>query len=187
METAIIGLLGAVVGGLITLLVALINNRKELALKEKEFQLKSRELEIANRTRNREEKLSKYSKFLGAFQLVLGYLGEIIDIIQQERTLEKRDKLVSEIVDHPHYEEAIKNLNEGCGWINILSDTSEITDRIFELQEKFDIFVPFLATLRNKQEISDERSELYKELDDLKEIYKSIVKLMQSELKIPNN
>jgi len=118
MESAIFGLVGTVVGGLITILVANFNNTKDLRLKQLEFEAQREELRSVERTRERERRLDKYAAFLGAYRQVQGSVLDIV-LLMQHRP-KGWSTTIGEIIDSPEFSAAIGRLNDGAAWVALL-------------------------------------------------------------------
>ena len=162
---AIFTILGTIIGGAITVCVTYLNHKKELASKKLEFELKAKELNASYKSEFRKEQIIRYSKFSGSLQFVLGYLGEIVDICQQNRESKEQQKCIKEIVDHPSYEEAIRNLNFEMSWILIVTESNEVSECLFSLENKFDEFMDHLDEIRQKEITADDKTAINKSLD----------------------
>jgi len=156
---------------------------KELALKKLEAKLKEKALIASYKNDFRKEQILKYSEFFGSLQLVLGYLGDIVDNYQRKYEPNERKKLIAEIVDHPHYEEAIKNLNLEMSWISIVTDSNEVFESLHQLEKEFDEFMGLLGK-HKKDEITDnDITKIIDSYEQVKESKKSLIKLLQEEIK----
>ena len=176
-------LLGTIVGGLITACVSYLNNKKELAAKKLEFELKEKALGASYKSDFRKEQILRYSKFSGSLQLALAQLGEVADICQQNRDYKEQQELIKEIVDHPKFEEAISNLNYEMSWILIVTESNEVSECLFRLENSFDEFQNHIDEIRRKEITEDDKKAINKSLEKVKELHRSLIKLLQTEIK----
>ena len=176
-------LLGTIIGGLITICVSYLNNKKELAGKKLEFELKEKALGASYKSEFRKEQIVRYSKFSGSLQLALGYLGEVADICQQNRDYKEQQQLINEIVDHPNFEEAVNNLNYEMSWILIVTESNEVSECLFRLENSFDEFQNNIDEIRRKEITEDDKKAINKSLEQVKELHRSLIKLLQMEIK----
>jgi hypothetical protein len=176
-------LLGAIIGGAITVFVTYINNKKELEVKQLEFKLKEEALKASNISEFRKEQILRYSKFSGSLQFILGNLDDIIDIIQQDRELSERKKAIGNITKDSDYQEAIKNLNSEMSWISIVSDSNKVFEGLCELEEKFDEFMSDLGKIYSKEIIEEEIETIINSFDQVKKLQRQTIKLLQEDIK----
>ena len=118
MEAAIFGLVGTLLGGVITIVVAYLNGQKDLTLKRLEFDVQRNESERAERAAQRERRLERYAAFLGAYRQVQGSVVDIV-LLMQDRP-EGWSTTIGEIVDSPEFCTAIGRLNDGAAWVALL-------------------------------------------------------------------
>jgi len=129
MEAAIFGLIGTVVGGAITIIVAIIKFRQEISLWKQQFQ-RQNELE-------REKlKLERYAGFLGAYYYIEGAIEDLIDILDQGGEATK--SRVSLVVSDPIFEKACATINNEKGWIALVSTNTKIVEQINALERAQD-------------------------------------------------
>ena len=176
-------LLGTIIGGLITAGVSYLNNKKELAVKKLEFKLKEKALGASYKSEFRKEQISRYSKFSGSFQLALAQLGEVADICQQNRDYKEQQKLIREIIDHPKFEEAISDLNFEMSWILIVTESNEVSECLFSLENSFDEFQTQIDGIRRKEITEDDKKAVNKSIEKVKELHRSLINLLQKEIK----
>ena len=176
-------LLGTIIGGLITAGISYLNNKKELAAKKIEFELKEKALGASYKSEFRKEQISRYSKFSGSLQLALAQFGEVADICQQNRDYKEQQKLINEIIDHPKFEEAISDLNFEMSWILIVTESNEVSEYLFSLENSFDEFQTQIDGIKRKEITEDDKKAVNKSIEKVKELHRSLIKLLQKEIK----
>lgn len=127
MSEAVAGLLGAAVGGLVTLLVTWVTGRQQLQQKRLEMEAAERKDRAAAVETWRREKREGYARFLGAYHSVEGALRDVHDLIRAQPD-GWRDT-VAGIVDDEVYEKNVAELNRSLGWVPLVCDD----DRAYEL------------------------------------------------------
>ena len=71
METAVFGLIGTLIGGLITAGVSLLNARKDIEIRRLEFNESIRQEQRILRQKDKQLRLERYADFLGAYRQAL--------------------------------------------------------------------------------------------------------------------
>jgi hypothetical protein len=136
MEAALFGLLGTVVGGAITILVAYFSNRKDLRLKELEWEQRREESRDAERAKDRERRLDRYASFLGAYRHVQGGVVDIVLLMRDRPT--GWESNIGEIVDSPEFSTAVGRLNDGAAWVALLCREPRATALVTQLNAQHD-------------------------------------------------
>lgn len=140
MEAAIFGLLGTILGGAITVVVAIIKFRQEIDLWQVQFQHQ-------NQQDKHKIKLERYASFIGAYYYVEGAIGDLVDILEQGGgDVSSRLNLV---VSDPTFEKSAATLNSEKGWIALLSTNEEIVGKIVELEEVHDTLFTIASRVRS--------------------------------------
>lgn len=173
MNQAYLGLIGVLIGGLITIIGSIITFKKELTIWRE--QLKSQRTEKMETL-----KMEKYAKFLGAYFYLEGSIGDVIDILQnkQENALER----LSEIAHEPAFENAIVTINNEKGWVFLLSKDADITFQLSEMESLYDEIQTNISRVRNKDLSIDDALKIVQEKQNrLKEISKTISELMRQD------
>jgi hypothetical protein len=123
MNEALAGLIGAVIGSLITLIVTYMNNNKDYKLKLLDYDVKKQENISKENKRQRDQRIERYAEFLGAYRIVDGSFINIIQIIENNHGCWS-DK-INEIIDSKEFSDSILKLNEGAAWIKLMSICEE--------------------------------------------------------------
>jgi hypothetical protein len=126
MEAAIFGLIGTAVGGTITIIVAIIKFRQEIALWKDQFQRQSK-------LERDKLKLERYAGFLGAYYYIEGAIEDLVDILEQGG--ESARSRLSLIVSDSTFEKACATINNEKGWIALVSTNAEIVPKINDLEK----------------------------------------------------
>ena len=147
MEAAIFGLAGTVIGGLITILVAHFNTRKDLRLKQLEREAQREGLRDAERAKERERRLDRYAAFLGAYRQVQGGVVDIVLLMQHRPN--GWSATVGEIVDSAEYSAAVGRLNEGAAWIALLCREPRAVGLASQLRRQHDALFEELRCARS--------------------------------------
>ncbi len=147
MDAAIYGLIGTLLGGLITIIVTNLSNRKDVKLKQLEFEAQRAEANRISQRNERDRRIEQYVAFLGAYRQVQGAVVDIVLLL--EHRPEKWKATMNEIVDSKEFTDAICKLNEGVAWIGLLSSEETAHRLAGELSTAHDAVFTELRRAKN--------------------------------------
>lgn len=146
MEAAIFGLVGTVIGGVITVVVAYFSSKKELQLKTLEWEQRREESRGAERSKERERRLDRYASFLGAYRQVQGGIVDIV-LLMQDRPRGWSSN-IGEIIDSPEFSGAIGRLNDGAAWVALLCPEPRAAALVSQLNAQHDALIEELRRVK---------------------------------------
>jgi hypothetical protein len=149
MYEAIFGLVGTVVGGVITYLSA--RHAGDQQLKQRKLELEH-EARIAKEDAMREWKksqLARYGEFISAFRQEEGRIVEMRQVLVGDAP--DWIKQYDSKINHPSHEAGITQLNSGLAWIELTCDEPSGIASVRELSEDFESLARCMADeARNK-------------------------------------
>lgn len=174
MDPNYLGLFGVAIGGLITLIVSYMAFRKELTILREQFKTQRTEkIEML--------KMEKYANFLGAYYYIEGSIGDIVDLLETKK--EDYAECLSKIAYEPAFENAIITINNGKGWVLLLSKETGIKSNILEIEKLYDEIQTTISKVRNGSLSADEALiSIQGNQAILKEISKNISELMRNDV-----
>lgn len=182
MNEAFFGLLGTLVGGVITYLSARYAGDQ---------QLKQRQMELAQQTQlAREEaardwrrsQMTRYGEFVGAFRQEEGRIVEMLQILSSQAP-DWSDLYQSKIA-HPSHEAGITKLNSGLAWIELsCAEPTGITS-VRELSEGFEALAHCMAAEARRKRNGDvaDVGMIDKELQKLRSRFEVLCSALRTEV-----
>jgi hypothetical protein len=68
-------------------------------------------------------------------------------------------------------------------WILIVTESNEVSECLFNLENKYDELMDHIDDIRQKEIAENDKSAVTKNLDQIKEIHRSLIKLLQKEIR----
>jgi len=174
MEAAIFGLAGTILGGAITVVMAIIKFRQEVKIWAEQFDRQSQK-EMGKL------RLERYSNFLGAYYYIEGGIQDLIDIMEQGgKDVGSRLSLV---VSNPAFEKSVAAINDEKGWIALLSSNRELIDQINRLERVHDDIFSIAAKVRCGEKSLEQVIEdiKKKQQTELTPLASSVIDLMRQD------
>ncbi len=170
MDAAISGLIGAIIGGLITIIVSCMNNKKDFALRQLEYKTQSTEAQRLEKIKLHERQLERYSNFLGAYRQVHGYIIDIIQLLRNRQ--DGWQDIIRDIIDSREFTDSVTRLNDGAAWIGLICHEEDAGEYASKLSTAHDELFVELVNAKNKalkeQDISFNKIEAkQREVEDL--------------------
>ena len=68
-------------------------------------------------------------------------------------------------------------------WILIVTESNEVSECLFSLENSFDEFQTQIDGIRRKEITEDDKKAVNKSIEKVKELHRSLIKLLQKEIK----
>jgi len=174
MDPIYLGFIGVIIGSLITLIISCITFKKEIMLWKLQFKSQRTEkMQIL--------KMEKYANFLGAYFYLEGSIGDIIDILENNK--EDAVERLTKIAYEPDFEKSIVTINNEKGWVLLLSKEPGIVYKLSEMENIYDEIQTSISKVRSSDTtIESAQSIVQGKQKILKEISKTIIELMKQDM-----
>jgi len=176
MSEAIFGLLGTLVGGLVTFMVAWMRSSKELEFWKIKYSAEMSSDDIRRR-------LEHYASFTGALNKLLGDLAEIRDTISEDHESNKR--VIKNIFEHDDFGKCSATLNSEKAWINLIAIDHKIRPKLEEIEDSFNKIITLLWHRREGQIKPSQKKEILSSIDELRRAYVEVLALLRDDVKNP--
>jgi hypothetical protein len=147
LDAAVYGLIGTVIGGLITVLVTRLNVSKDLRVRELEIGQEAERARQAFKIEQQRSALEKYAGFLGAYNRVRGGIVDIITLLSDRP--EGWSEVIGEIVESVDFSEAVQRVNDGAAWVSLICRDQTTSQLSVELDRLHDRLFSDLRTAKS--------------------------------------
>lgn len=183
MDAAIYGLIGAIIGGVITMVVSVLNNRHNLKLRKLELEAQALELRRKENFEERKERLKRYGDFLGAYHLIYGFIVDMITMLKDPK--EDLSARINEIVDSKEFLEAIVKINEAAGWTSLICQDQKAAELAGQLSSCHDDLLSEMRNVKNALQKGQKADieKLEQKFDKLESCFKTLSGVLRNDWK----
>ena len=182
MNEALFGLIGTLVGGIITYLSA--RHAGDLQLKQRKLELENQNrLAKEEATRNwKMSQLARYGEFVAAFRHEEGRIVEMLQILASDAP--DWVELYQSKITHPSHDEGVGRLNSGLAWIELSCSGPSGIASVRELSSSFESVARCIAAEANRKHKGEaaEIASVEKELQNLRTQFYALCGVLRSDV-----